>query len=477
MAIDAQIPLSGAQQPGFAEQAGQVYKLADAVEKQKETQQQQQDQQLIQQALKDGADINTPDGIAALGKKLGGNVSAKTSMMFAQAHQDALVKDAQATEYYNKASKEALEAHQGKIEYLMQGVETPLNAHKEAIKAGKTPEEANLALESARAQVIQQAQNLPPVGGKPQIDEATLNQFKGQNVAQLQTTYDNLKSTREKVSDATKLRKEESEIEFIKERTKALKQGEAAGTFDEKGLESAGAQIAAGMPSTQVIPGMASKVGAKREAARLEAIDQIIAENPGMTSTEAGIELAQRGIDYAATKTGRMQTARTIGATEANIVMASSEAKKMIAIVRDVESKMNLTEYPSINAIENAVSKGTGGIQIVKLNNALMALINTYARAINPKGVPTVEDKKVARDALNTALAKGQMEGGLGIMEQEMDASLASPAAARKVLDRVRALGGKETNTGKSTEAKNGTAWSASDEARLKELEAKHGAQ
>jgi hypothetical protein len=444
MALDPQIPLSAAQQPSFAQQAGQTYQLAGAVEKQREVQEQRQDQQIIQEALKTGASFDTPDGLAKAAESLKGKVSPKTYQILTQAHQESKLNESKMQEYYAKAGSEVIDAQTKKLEFMTGNVEEPLAAYDAAVKEGKTPEEANLAFENAKAQKIQQISTMPQVGGQPVMPPEAIEQYKAGNPAQFRAKLEGVKHHQETLMAGAKLRKEEADIALSKERARALREGETGGSMDTEDIQSAGAQIAAGMPITQVIPGLGKGAVKKREAARKEGIRQIMEETPGMTSTEAGIELAQRGIDYAATKTGRMQQERTVGATSANISMASSEARKMVAIVKDVSAKMDLTEYPSINAVENAVSKGTGGTEIVRLNTALNSLVNTYARAINPKGVPTVEDKKEARIVINNAMSHGQILAVLDVMDQEMEASLASPAAARKILNRVKTLGGKE---------------------------------
>jgi hypothetical protein len=231
-----------------------------------------------------------------------------------------------------------------------------------------------------------------------------------------------------------------------------LKRSEDPGMNADE-LQSAGSQIAAGQPVNQVIPGYGKNAAGMREMARQEAIRQIITEDPKLTGIEAGKVLAQRNIDYATGKSGKMQIARTLGATEANITAASTEAKKLITITKTIANRMDMSNYPSINSVENAMSKGTGGTDIVELNTSLNGLVNTYARAINPKGVPTVEDKKEARNIIDNAMAHGQTNAALGIMEQEMEASLASPEAARKVLGIINDLGSKKSTAVTKTQS------------------------
>jgi hypothetical protein len=123
--------------------------------------------------------------------------------------------------------------------------------------------------------------------------------------------------------------------------------------------------------------------------------------------------------------------ARTAGTVSANIAIASDEARRMIDVTRQFISAVNPTDFPSLNAIKNAVQKGTGDENIVRLNTSLNALINSYARAINPRGQPTVSDKNHARDIINSAMAKGQLNAALGVMELEMDNALAAANAAK----------------------------------------------
>ena len=108
------------------------------------------------------------------------------------------------------------------------------------------------------------------------------------------------------------------------------------------------------------------------------------------------------------------------------------------------------TKYPTLNAIKNAVDKGTGGEDIVKLNTSINSLINSYARAINPKGVATVESKKHARELLDSAFSKGQIQATTAVMRQEIDLALAAPMQAQAKLIEGRGGTGVTPNSNKS---------------------------
>ena len=93
--------------------------------------------------------------------------------------------------------------------------------------------------------------------------------------------------------------------------------------------------------------------------------------------------------------------------------------------------KVNPSDYPALNAAGNFVAKNTGDPNIVGLATSLNSLVNAYARAINPKGTATVSDKNHAREIINTAMSKGQLNEAFNVMGQEMQAALASGPETR----------------------------------------------
>lgn len=123
---------------------------------------------------------------------------------------------------------------------------------------------------------------------------------------------------------------------------------------------------------------------------------------------------------------GTTAGARTAGTTSANIAIASDEALRMIPIAAGYVPKVNPTDYPTLNAVGNYVASKTGDPNITGLTTALNSLVNSYARAINPKGTPTVSDKNHAREIINTAMASGQLAEAFKVMEQEMAAAKAA---------------------------------------------------
>lgn len=124
---------------------------------------------------------------------------------------------------------------------------------------------------------------------------------------------------------------------------------------------------------------------------------------------------------------------RSMGTRGANVLMAATEAGLMADIVTETSDAVDRTEFPNLNAVANAVSKGVGGVEVVKFNTALNSFINVYARAIAPSGQgPTVSDKEHAREMLNIAYSKGQVGGAIDIMLREIEAAKATPGKVKK---------------------------------------------
>lgn len=135
---------------------------------------------------------------------------------------------------------------------------------------------------------------------------------------------------------------------------------------------------------------------------------------------------------------GAMAAERSLATQTAKMSTAANEAGKMIKVVEGLSDKVNRTEFPTINAISNAVSKGTGGTEIVKLNTSINALVNSYARAISPTGQPTVSDKNHAREIINSAYSTGQLSAILGVMQEEMDIARQAAGTASTELKEMR---------------------------------------
>lgn len=120
--------------------------------------------------------------------------------------------------------------------------------------------------------------------------------------------------------------------------------------------ESYGAQAATGMPVNQIVPGYGKDAVNLRQQVRSDAIKKIMADN-NMSASEAGVELANRSIDFQSGKKSEGQLVQMLGATKQavnqldfNIEHTKEEMKKL--------DSSNLS--PIINAVARGEEKWTG---------------------------------------------------------------------------------------------------------------------
>jgi hypothetical protein len=271
---------------------------------------------------------------------------------------------------------------------------------------------------------------------------------------------------RDQLTSSDNYRSAELGIRQGQEARLAAKDG-AAATQSNEGLDDQISLARTGMPSAQIVRGWGKDSGAQWKKIESGAISQIMAENPSFSRNEAANQFADKQLTYRASGIGKSAEARTGATITANMEIASTEARSMISIARELADKVPRSEFPNLNAISNAVQKGVGGVEIVKLNTSLNSLINSYARAINPRGVPTVQDKEHAREIVNSAYAKDQLNGIFDIMDREMEVALGSART-----------GGKGSPGGKSAPAGGVTPYSDADkEKRYQDWKKSHAGE
>lgn len=192
-----------------------------------------------------------------------------------------------------------------------------------------------------------------------------------------------------------------------------------SGSFSPETLKFTAQQYLAG--DRQAAQGFARSATARialQEAIREEAVAQ------GMSPKDVAAKMA----DYAGTVAG----SRTVGQRAANISLAATEAQEMLGIVKETSDKFSRTKFVPWNIALKAYESGTGEPEIAEFGAAVNALVNTYARAINPTGVPTVSDKEHARAVLNTVQSPAQVNAVLGIINRELEIAKKAPATVRE---------------------------------------------
>lgn len=148
-------------------------------------------------------------------------------------------------------------------------------------------------------------------------------------------------------------------------------------------LAAKGAQIAAGMPISQVLPGYGRQMAGQRDKASAEAIRQIKAQNPGMTDAAAGEELSNRAImRFAGNKSvGQLNT--MLGATRQAVDQLDFNVKGVSAAMEKLGAGGITDLSPVINAIARGEQKWTGNPAYSELYYYMFASGQESARILS----------------------------------------------------------------------------------------------
>jgi hypothetical protein len=175
---------------------------------------------------------------------------------------------------------------------------------------------------------------------------------------------------------------------------------------------------------TSVLRNPGRGVAGRINMARLRTEVTQLATERGMS----GAEVAQKGLEYAGSKVEQQTIARNF----ANIRNAAQEFNRMLPLALEASAAVNRTSYPFLNKIVLAGREQRGDSNVVAFGTSIISLINSYTRAINPRGQPTVYDKQHAADLLNKSWSTGQFQAATSMMQREIDAALHAPPDLRE---------------------------------------------
>jgi hypothetical protein len=136
--------------------------------------------------------------------------------------------------------------------------------------------------------------------------------------------------------------------------------------------------------------------------------------------------------DIQANRSGTMQEERTTGAAAGRINMAANSLDKALPLLETAIKGVNLTDYPDLNSLENAVRKRTGDPKIVALNTAIQTVISDYSSLIARNGLSTDATRSAARELVNENMASGQLGAFIDQVRKEKDAQLLASSQAKK---------------------------------------------
>jgi hypothetical protein len=141
-------------------------------------------------------------------------------------------------------------------------------------------------------------------------------------------------------------------------------------------------------------------------------------------------DIAARLAEYS----GYTAEQRSLGTRSANIETASTEAYAMIDVAKKASDDVPRGGFKPWNTLVRGGDVVTNDPAYAKFAAATLAVVNTWARAISPSGVPTVADKEHANAVLNTAQSQEAYNAVLDQFKTEIQAALHAPADVKKAL-------------------------------------------
>ena len=125
---------------------------------------------------------------------------------------------------------------------------------------------------------------------------------------------------------------------------------------------------------------------------------------------------------------------RTAGVKGANVQLAGAEFQGLLPLAQQASmavSRSKILPFGKVQIMFNEQTNDPALREFAAVNNGI---INTYARAISPTGVPTVSDKDHARKILSTAFDQKSYQATLNMLNREIDAAMKSPIHVRESL-------------------------------------------
>jgi hypothetical protein len=165
--------------------------------------------------------------------------------------------------------------------------------------------------------------------------------------------------------------------------------------------------------------------------ARLRNKVREIAQEQGLSPQDIATRMAEFG--------GRQAAERTVGTRMGNITVAMQEANQIAPLALELNDKISAyrTQFPNMNAMRNAIDRGTGGEDIVKFDIAAQSLAMAYAKALAPTGASDEETRRKARAFLDTAYSNGQFKAAVAQIQREIELSSRTGPAAIKELRKM----------------------------------------
>lgn len=128
---------------------------------------------------------------------------------------------------------------------------------------------------------------------------------------------------------------------------------------------------------------------------------------------------------------GEQAGARASGTLNARLDTYAKEASGAMDLAVDQSRQLPRTTWTPVNKAIQMMQSGASDPRLASFVAANNAVINTYAKAINPNGVPTVSDKAHASEVLATAQSPEAYEATVRQLQREINIAHNAARGAR----------------------------------------------
>jgi len=460
MPVDASIPLAINPQP--QNQLAEIYGTALKIKQMQMDQQQQQYQMKQQNALRQI--LTEPDAVDPKTGRISQNALSKALRIDPTTGEKLLGTNAQIDEREALAKHIQSETYAAKRKALSEGAGASIVAYDEALKEGKSPDAAKLV---AQQIYTKQLNDLGKSGmfSAEEIDRLPGNfdpiQTRSHAMTLEQDIHERENEAREKQADAALgLRREQGETkgEQILTDPKTNTQyifnptaprGQKFQTLDGQPYTPQGAQKIAG--------------GTPRSAAAM-ATQRYMEEHPDATADD----LVKFNADIAAGRAGGTYE----GKRGAQLQQGVKAIDGLIDQAREVYAKLPRDRFMPYNKLQRAVANGTADPDQAEAFVATEAVVNQWARNINPNGSLTVNAVQRGEKMLSDATSQEAYNAVLNRMKKESETELSSLPAR----DQTKGEGGAHPplnllSRDKITTFKNGQKWTIGADGNAKRVD------
>lgn len=171
------------------------------------------------------------------------------------------------------------------------------------------------------------------------------------------------------------------------------------------------------------------------------------AENIARVQNLVAAKAAARNLDASdllaktAEQSGLTAQQRTFGQQTARMAINATEAQGAIQLGRKASEAVPRTRWVPLNRVIQKGQVIASDPALAQFGAANLAIVNTYARAISPTGVPTVHDKEHAEQLLSTATSQEAYNAVLDQLDAEIQIAHDSAPKAKRELEALRQSG------------------------------------